>query len=45
MDSAFFHLVESIETPAKLFLHQYAKKTYLRTWNDYLTKHRWTAIT
>ncbi len=44
IDSSFMHLVESIEVKAPLFLHNYAKKTYVAGWNDYRMRHAWSII-
>lgn len=43
IDSSFFHLVESIETKARLFLHRYAKE-HMPVWNNYRTRHKWSVI-
>ncbi len=43
VDSAFFHLTESIETCAKLFWHRYSRE-YIPGWNSYKTRHNWTVF-
>jgi hypothetical protein len=44
IDSAFYHLVESLEgISAKLFLHRYAR-SYIDGWNDYPRRHDWNIL-
>jgi hypothetical protein len=43
-DSAFFHLTESVNPVGSLFLHNYARKTYIDGWNTYKTRHKWLMI-
>lgn len=43
IDSAFFHLTESIQPKGKLFLHRYARP-YYPVWNDYETRHAWEIV-
>jgi hypothetical protein len=43
IDSAFMHLVESLQPSGKLFYHRYAR-FYLPVWYDIPLRHEWTII-
>ena len=43
IDSAFFHLAESLKPQGRLFFHRYARP-YNKRYNDYKTRYKWEVL-